>query len=395
MTNGIVIMHWNERIGAEITGAYPPEAQKRIQIKTLMQLYAQHEYTGESGFVYLTVADLNLVSYYTGPETKYYLVLSLDEDEEGTDFEEGILTITREFMDIADDLDKVKDFLPELFKQVSSFPYFTEEQKLGVFFRDEVKKKIIERFRNEMMVARSDIELWVKQNFDIYVDIEALLDQLMDMGLVKTVSVKGISSDMMFFVQDIMMLRHPPIDIVKKPGDFNIPDSLHKFYVAEVRKFFKSYILSDADNMKIVRNIVTNIDTYNILQLLRHSAMTMGELKSRLNLKEKELGALLKKFWELQMIAVLEDKHKVEFYCLISDFYISKFYPTYNIDTIIESYKNKVQGKKVLLKALDLMREEYYIQHNLAKKKAKEKKKEDDEGVPKVKQLPATPSFAS
>ncbi|MHA1338740.1 MAG: hypothetical protein ACTSRZ_06915 [Promethearchaeota archaeon] len=391
MANGIVIMHWDDRIGAEITATYPEGTDKKIQIKTLMQLYAQHEYTGEAGFVFLTIGDLNLVSYYTGPNTKYYIVLSLDEDEEGTDFQEGILILARQLMEIISDIDLVRDRLPYLFKQVSSYPNFTEEQKLGIFFADEIKKKILERFRAEMMISRSDIELWIKQNFDVFVDIEALLEQLMSMGLVKTVSVKGISSDMMFFVQDIMMLRHPPVGILKDPVGHNLPSNLKKFYINEVQAFFKEYILNDSDNMKIIANVICDVDTYEVFQLLRKQVATMAELKELTGKNDVELAQILKTLWELKMITVLEDAHKVEFYCLLSDFYIGKFYPAYNIDTILRAYKNKVQGKKVLLKALDLMREEYYIQHGGGKKVKKGKISKAEEAKIKSKALAETP----
>jgi len=391
MANGIIIMHWDDRIGAEITTAYPEGIDKKIQIKTLMQLYAQHEYTGEAGFVFLTIGDLNLVSYYTGPNTKYYIVLSLDEDEEGAEFQEGILILTRQLMEIVSDPDLVKDRIPYLFKQAAAYPYFTEEQKLGIFFADEIKRKILERFRMEMMVSRSDIELWIKQNFEIYVDIEALLEQLMSMGLVKTVSVKGISSDMMFFVQDIMMLRHPPIEILKDPTAHNMPAPLKKFYVEEVQNFFKQYILNESDNMKIIANVICDVDTYNVFKLLRENVYTMSELKEKTNKNEVELGHILKSLWELKMITVLEDAHKVEFYCILSDFYIGKFYPTYNIDTILKSHANKVQSKKVLLKALDIMREEYYIQHAGGKKIKKGKIEKAAEAKVKSKVLAETP----
>jgi len=47
MPLGMLIMHWDERIGVEVLGAYPEEAT--IPEKSLMQIYSQHEFTGEVG----------------------------------------------------------------------------------------------------------------------------------------------------------------------------------------------------------------------------------------------------------------------------------------------------------------------------------------------------------
>ena len=47
MTLGLVIMKWDERMGAEAFARYPEEID--LQDKTMMQIYSTHEYTGEAG----------------------------------------------------------------------------------------------------------------------------------------------------------------------------------------------------------------------------------------------------------------------------------------------------------------------------------------------------------
>ena len=87
MPLGLVIMHWDERVGVTVVAAYPEEIS--IQEKTLMQLYSQHEFTGEAGMVTLMAGAINLASYYTGSDTAMYIILVLNTDEEGDIFEEG------------------------------------------------------------------------------------------------------------------------------------------------------------------------------------------------------------------------------------------------------------------------------------------------------------------
>ncbi len=59
MPLGLVIMHWDERVGVTVVAAYPEEIS--IQEKTLMQLYSQHEFTGEAGMVTLMAGAINLL----------------------------------------------------------------------------------------------------------------------------------------------------------------------------------------------------------------------------------------------------------------------------------------------------------------------------------------------
>ena len=52
MTLGLVIMKWDERMGAELFARYPEEID--LQDKTMMQIYSTHEYTGEAGMISMT-----------------------------------------------------------------------------------------------------------------------------------------------------------------------------------------------------------------------------------------------------------------------------------------------------------------------------------------------------
>jgi hypothetical protein len=100
MPLGLVIMHWDERIGVTIVASYPEEIS--IQEKTLMQLYSQHEFTGEAGMVTLMAGTVNLASYYTGPDSAMYIILILNLDEDGDIFEEGLGEISRQIINSID-----------------------------------------------------------------------------------------------------------------------------------------------------------------------------------------------------------------------------------------------------------------------------------------------------
>ena len=71
------------------------------------------------------------------------------------------------------------------------------------------------------------------------------------------------------------------------------------------------------------------------------------------------------------MITVLQDQNKTEYYGLMSDFLIQRIYPAHNLNKIMKLYKDKTQDNKVLLKALSILREEYYVQNAPKSKVAK------------------------
>lgn len=380
MPTGIVVMHWDERIGGEIIGSYP--INTTIEDRTLMQLYAQHEYSGEAGFVTLSVGAMNLVSYYTGPETQIYLILLLRSEEDGLDYEEAMVDLSRQIVDASDNPDTVEKLIPIIFQRISTYPTLTDEQKMALAVQDSVKQAILNRFREEIAIPKSEIEIWIKDQFHGIANfaIEGILDNLLKMGLIKFASVKGSAADMVFFVQDIMMLRRPPVELVKNPTAHNLPKSLVKHYVREVRTFFREYKISDEDNLIVLNNVILDPDSYIVFKLLRQAIVTRDDLEK---LKKKGVTSIdetLRKLYEAKILVVLQDNRGVEYYAMMSDFYIGRFFPSYSVDQIMKIYKSKSQDYRVLLKALDILREEYYIQAEAQKEAEKEKSKKKKKG---------------
>jgi hypothetical protein len=362
MPRGMVLMHWNERIGAEIITNFPKDIA--VEERTLMQIYAQHEYSAAAGFVSLTVGALNLVSYYTGVESQLYLILLLNAEEDGMDYEEGLVDTSREVVKSVENLDTLRMLIPRLFQRLAVYPKLELEQKLGIIMLDEIKRMIINRFRNEVAIQKSEIEIWLKDEYrgQVFFDIDGILDSLIKMGILKYVSVKGGASDMIFFVQDIIMLRRPPVPIVRDPVGRHLPQSVKNLYIKEVHKFFQEYKISEDDSLKMIHEIILDPEIYQVLKLMRQAAVTRSDLEKLRKKGVENVDRVLKIMWEMRMIVVLQDGKKTEYYGLTSDFLLDRVYPSYNIDTILAAYKNKTQDSKVLLKALDLMKEEFYSQ---------------------------------
>ena len=80
---------------------------------------------------------------------------------------------------------------------------------------------------------------------------------------------------------------------------------------------------------------------------------------------------MLETLTKCQMIFTMSDEKKTEYFGLISDFFVTVFYPTYKLDVITDMYRRKDQSDTMLLKALELLREEF-IQRKTAEKKKEE-----------------------
>jgi len=354
----MVVMRWDERVGVEIVGAYPGEVT--IQEKTLMQLYSQHEFTGEAGLVSITAGAINLASYYTGPDSSVYVILLLTAEEDGDVYEEILAEVSRQIVSNLDS-GSLKALLPPLFQRLSVFPTLTPEQRLCMDYNSEIKRLVLQRLRDEAAVSKSEIAIWLKDQYrEGFVDVENVLTGMVKGNLAKIASVKGVSSDMVFMGQSLMMLRVPPKQLIMDPVDRHLPEKLKGDYIREVKSYFETYKPSDSDNLRIIDQIMLDPQCYEVLKLLREAMVTRNDLEKLRKKGVEDLDVVLRKFWENKMVAVFQDDKNNEYYCLVSDFTIRKYYPKHQLDTIREQYRSKVQNTNVLLKALSLMKEEFY-----------------------------------
>ncbi len=359
MPSGLVVMHWDERMGVEVIGAYPEEAT--VQEKTLMQLYSQHEFTGEAGLVSIAAGAVNLASYYTGPESAIYVILILSMEEDGDVYEEGLSDITRQIL-MNLESDSLNAILPPLFQRLSVYPTLKEEQRYGMFINSEIKRMILDRLREECVISKSEIVIWLKDQYkEGFVDIENILNAMVKLGIAKIASVKGMSSDLVFLSEDIMALRVPPAELIKDPVDRHLPESLVGEYTSEIRNYFKHYTPSVRDNIEIIEKVLLDPACYEVLKLMREAIVTRNDLEKLRKKGVDDVDRVLKSFWETKMVAVFKDDKGTEYFCLTCDFYIDKFYPRYLVDTIRNQYRSRAQNSKVLVKALELMKEEYFI----------------------------------
>lgn len=117
MPEGLLVMKYNNKSGIAIKANYPEESMK-LKESTLMHILNIHEFSKQAGIASLTIENVNIVTYYSGSDTDYFIVLKLDSLEDPDDYEEALNEISQIILKNLDD-DNFIDMLPTLFKQVS------------------------------------------------------------------------------------------------------------------------------------------------------------------------------------------------------------------------------------------------------------------------------------
>ena len=368
MPIGLVIMKWDDRAGTEILVKYPKEIM--LTEKTLMQVYSTHEYSGESGMISLMIGSLNIASYYTGPEKNFYILLLLNLDDDPDAYEEGLVDIARIILRNIDD-DTSLQMIPTLFRRLSVYPTLSDEQRLALTYQNEIKRMIIDRLRDEGVVSKSELMIWLKDKYKQgFIDVEGVLMELIKREIVKEASVKGMSSEFIFLIKDVVIMRVPPVKILQDPADRGLPSQLVETYRADTRRFFQNYRPTIGDNLRVI-DILTNPQVYEILRLLRTAVVTKTELKKLRKKGVEDLDDALKMLWDTQMIKVFPDDRENEYYALLTDFYLNLTFPKYLMNVIKTIYDQKSKADQVLIEYLTVLENTYINLKATTKAKAK------------------------
>ena len=363
---GLLLMEWDERIGTKILVKYPEETQ--VSEKTLMQVYSTHEYSGEKGIINLTTGLLNILSYYTGPESSYYLLLILKIEDDPDIYEGGMTDIIRIILENIED-DSYLYMIPSLFQRLSLYPSLSDEEVLALDYQDEIKQMIIDILRDVGVIMKSELIIWIKDKYmELFVDLEATFLELIKKDIIKQVSVKGLPSELIVLTKDFFMLRIPPEKLLDAPIKQGLPTQFVKEYHAQVKEFFQNYRPSKEDTIRILE-ILIKPDVYQTLRLLRNLIVTKQELQKLKTKGVDDVYGALKLLCDNQFVKTFQDENGTEYYALISDFYMDFIFPKYFLKVIKDAYEKKSIANTALTEFLKALEDTYYALKS--KKKSK------------------------
>jgi hypothetical protein len=321
----------------------------------------------------MSTGNRNVGSYYTGMETSLYIMIILNEEEDPDLYEEGLADASHYIL-LHYHEENFKLLLPNIFQRLSMYPNLTEEQHLAYIYGSEPKRLILHRLREEAIIDKAEVHVWLKEHFVAgHFEIDPILNELIKVGLVKVTSVKGIASDLLFMMNDLMISRIPSRIIFNNPGASNLPSSLIGAYKKNVIEYFQSYSPDDEDHVRIIDQVLLDPEVFEVFKLLRNTILTDDDLGKLARLKNIPTNRVLNILHDNQIITVLRDDQGKLYYGLLSDFQIRRFFPRYLLNIIREDYRRKRQNSATLITALDLMESEYYNYLKLLKKSTSKK----------------------
>ena len=356
MPVGLIFTRWNELAGNEILAKFPVDIE--INKRTLMQVFNTHEYTGERGMISLMVGQTHIASYYTGTDTNYCILIILDVGEDPDDYEGSLADISQILLQNVEDEEYIK-LIPSLYQHVSDYPLFNNEQQLINIYQNEIKRGLINRLRDEGAFSKSELISWLKFKYSKgYGDIDLTLYEFVQKEIIQIFSVKNERSVIIFLINDLIMFRHPPFQLLKKSSSKGLPKSHVSLYHYDCNKFFQNYKISEKDNIRVI-DALSNSQGYNLFKILRGSFLSRKDIEKLAKRGFKNVNNSIKLLIDAQIIKNYQDEEGNDFYALITDFLIELVIPRYILNVIKTYNDNKSLSEHVLIKYLNLLEEIY------------------------------------
>ncbi len=323
------------------------------------QIYTNHEFEEEAGFLSLSIGELNLASYYTG-DTDYYVIVLLSIDENPEEYEDILSDTVRKIMSKLRGK-KYVDELPIYFKHVGTYPKMSHEQRLALILLDPTKKMILDRLIEDGSLTKSELSAWLKDKYGSeYVDVDSIVNSMLRNKLIREETLEAMTSSSIFLIGDIFVSRVPPKKSIERSKMMkNLDPSVLKNYMDDVKTFFEKYSPNPEDTELILEKM-TDMNCYNIIKELRMAPIPQqSKTYERLFGSIEEFDEVLKTLWDAQMISVLKDKKGLEYLFLRSDVRVKYVFPEYLIDKIRQIYYEGSQPDHILVEHLRILQDRY------------------------------------
>jgi len=125
MPFGIIVVKWDERLGAVLEAKYPEHV--RTTDDQIMKIYTAHALGEITRFLSMKGDNFNVVSYFSGIKTNHYVALLLTPEENAEDYKDGLAKIAAKiFSKIKNG--KYKSKLGDLYDKLTKYPALKEEE---------------------------------------------------------------------------------------------------------------------------------------------------------------------------------------------------------------------------------------------------------------------------
>jgi hypothetical protein len=359
MPIGLILLHWDSRFGGDPKMKLPESLV--MENKDMMQIYAQHEYSGKSGIVQIMTSKVNLVSFYLGRDSMNYLVLYLKEDENPEDFENVLKLVAFHFTSADSDAIYESAF-KEVYQIIENYSQYTTEQKNALYFYNPLILTLFRIFQDEMVLPLSELEIMVRERVPKLLDqLPVAIELLTQAGFLNISAVKGIATDLMFQISDLVVIRRPPGEYYAKIRAAGVSESYIEKLQREAKKIFTFYKAPDSDIVNLIRKVVLNpllFQLYNEFKtgFIPDDDLDKLEKKYHVDNLQPYIDALV----NVELISIIKKPESRDYFIgLRSELTIERVYPEYHIDSLTDAYRNQKHHPDVILKGLELLKTSY------------------------------------
>ena len=372
MPIGICLWEWDTRIGAEILGTWPREV--KLENKTLMQLYSQHLYSAKADIVSMYVGSLNVLSIWTGSIHNYFLSILLHQDEDPENYSD-IISDTMYYLVPYIQKDIYKPLLPSIYQRFKEYPDTDLEQRRAILYSNELNRSILNLLQEEGVYYKDELKIWLEDSLKKKAfNYEMAIERLSHNDLIKVSSVKGVEGTYVFLINDIALLRAPPIDLIQNfqaKGDSKLNDVI----LSKIRDFFKFYKPSERDNLQILK-FLSDLNYYKIVNFLRKTNANESTLKKLTIHGVDNVFTLINDLENLDIVDHTKNKNEDLIYFLKSDIIIDQITPNFMMRRLYDMNYEGKKNPKLIKNYIKILKESFY--DNQLKKG---KLKKIDEGI--------------
>ncbi|HUY01094.1 MAG TPA: hypothetical protein VMV49_16160 [Candidatus Deferrimicrobium sp.] len=366
MPNGIIMVRWDDKLGVVIEGIYPKTL--KISEDHVMRIFTTHAMGGgESGFLSMSIENLNIASYYTGlPEegkSQYYVALMLRDDENSDIFEEPLIETSP--LLILHVKDKNFDqFFKKQFEDIIKLTEMTEEQRYAMIHRD--RRRILILLKLGLgAIPKDNLRKWVSDQIgEEVLDIDAILSPLTKTEMIKELSVEtmdGSRKKCIFLIKDVFSMRSPVEKFYKMAKDGKAPSDMKQvleIYKENVDQFFKDYKFGDADSKQIAE-IASDPSQYNLITILRNNYIEVNQLPDIFEKSIEQINEYINDLKRYNIIDEIKDKRGNTWIFLRTDIIFPTFFPEYIVDSIRRRWMEKDITQNLALSHLELLKSVY------------------------------------
>ncbi|MHA1560559.1 MAG: hypothetical protein ACTSPA_00405 [Promethearchaeota archaeon] len=356
MPIGICLWEWDARSGAEILGTWPMDV--KLENKTLMQLYSQHLYSAKADIVSMYVGSLNVLSIWTGSIHNYFLTILLQQDEDPENFSD-IISDTMYYLVPYIQKDIFKPIMPSIYQRFKEYPNTNLEQRRAILYSNELNRGILNLLQEEGIYYKDELKIWLEDSLKKKAfNYEMAIERLSHNDLIKVSSVKGVEGTYVFLINDIVLLRGPPVDLIQTfqvKGD----NKLNEDILSKIRDFFKYYKPSERDNLQILK-FLNDSNYYKIIDFLRKTNADESTLKKLTIHGVDNVFTLINDLENLDIVDSAKNMNEDLIYFLKSDIIIDKLTPNFMMRKLYDMNYEGNKNPKLIQSYIKILKESFY-----------------------------------